>query len=120
MAVGNTGRNLDLAADDLCTWLSQDGGVTWEDVYPGAGIYEFGDHGGILVLAPHRGEQPATHIKFSIDEGRCWHNISLAEAIDIENIRCGSFWYVKAVSTERRLLYRWHSSTAPPFAACLP
>jgi hypothetical protein len=32
MAVGNTGEYLDFAADAMCTWLSRDGGATWEDV----------------------------------------------------------------------------------------
>lgn len=32
MAVGNTGEYLDFAADAMCTWLSRDGGASWEDV----------------------------------------------------------------------------------------
>jgi hypothetical protein len=36
MAVGNTGEFLDFAADAMCTWLSRDGGATWEDVAPHA------------------------------------------------------------------------------------
>ena len=53
MAVGNTGAYLDIEADQLCTWLSRDGGLSWEDVRETAHIYEFGDHGGILVSAKH-------------------------------------------------------------------
>jgi hypothetical protein len=40
MAVGNTGAFLEQAADDMCTWLSRDGGLSWEDVAPYASIYE--------------------------------------------------------------------------------
>ena len=40
MAVGNTGEYLEQAADAMCTWLSRDGGATWEDVAPYASIYE--------------------------------------------------------------------------------
>ena len=36
MAVGNTGEYLDFAADAMCTWLSRDGGATWEDIAPHA------------------------------------------------------------------------------------
>ena len=36
MAVGNTGEYLEFAADTMCTWLSRDGGATWEDVAPNA------------------------------------------------------------------------------------
>ncbi len=80
---------LDRAADAMCTWLSRDGGASWEDVMPGAAIYEFGDHGGLLLMAPHEIEAPATAVHFSMDEGACWHTIQLEEAIDVQNIRCG-------------------------------
>ena len=52
-------------------------------------IYEYGDHGGLLLLASHETEGPAERLQFSLDQGACWHNILLAEAIDIQNIRCG-------------------------------
>ena len=54
MATGNTGDYLDFAADITCTWLSHDGGATWQDVLNFPGIYEFGDHGGIILMAPHQ------------------------------------------------------------------
>ena len=53
MAAGNSGEYLDLASDAVCTWMSTDGGLTWTDVADHAAIYEFGDHGGIILLAPH-------------------------------------------------------------------
>ncbi|KAK9831811.1 hypothetical protein WJX74_010382 [Apatococcus lobatus] len=87
MAVGNSGEHLDEARDAQCTWLSRNGGETWEDVAQGAFIYEFGDHGGIIVMAAHGTERPASNISFSLDEGRCWQTIHLAEAIDVSNIR---------------------------------
>ncbi len=87
MAVGNSGEHLDGARDAQCTWLSRNGGETWEDVAQGAFIYEFGDHGGIIVIAPHGTERPASNISFSLDEGRCWQTVHLAEAIDVANIR---------------------------------
>lgn len=89
MAVGNSGEHLDEARDAQCTWLSRNGGETWEDVAQGAHIYEFGDHGGIVVMAPHGTERPASNISFSLDEGRCWQTVQLAEAIDVSNIRSG-------------------------------
>lgn len=54
------------------------------------GIYEYGDHGGLLLLASHETEGPADSLKFSLDQGACWHNIRLDEAIDIQNIRSDS------------------------------
>ena len=51
-------------------------------------MFEFGDQGGLLVMARHQTHGPADHVKFSMDEGRCWHRVNLTEAIDIINIRC--------------------------------
>ncbi|KAK9828958.1 hypothetical protein WJX72_003046 [[Myrmecia] bisecta] len=87
MATGNTGTYLDFAADAACTFLSRDGGRSWEDVADHAAIYEFGDHGDLLVMASHQVEAPTDVIHFSLDQGRCWNMIALEEAIDVVNIR---------------------------------
>ena len=38
-------------------------------------------------MAKHETEGPATSLVFSIDQGICWHDIPLEEAIDVGNIR---------------------------------
>ena len=43
MAVGNVGEHLSFAQDFTCTYLSQDGGETWQDIDPRAMVFEFGD-----------------------------------------------------------------------------
>lgn len=68
MAAGNTGEFLDPAADATCTWLSRDGGFSWEDVADYAAIYEFGDHGGILLTARYQvgcSSRSANHVVVS-------------------------------------------------------
>ena len=91
MAVGNAGAHLDTAADALCTWLSTDGGATWRDVAPGAGIYEFGGNGrgggGVIALARHEVDGPTDTLRFSADGGHCWHTVRLSEPLDLQNIR---------------------------------
>lgn len=58
------------------------------DIYGAVqGIYEYGDHGGLLLMASHETEGPAESLQFSLDQGACWHTIHLSEAIDIQNIR---------------------------------
>ena len=47
----------------------------------------YGDHGGLLIVAKHETEGPADSLLFSIDQGTCWHEIGLEEAIDVGNIR---------------------------------
>lgn len=63
---GNVGEFLSFERDDVRTYLSRDGGVTWKEIHSGPSIYEFADDGGILVLAPF-GELTNT-IYYSLDE----------------------------------------------------
>ena len=52
VGVGNVGRHLSFDEDDLSTYLSRDGGFKWEEVRKGSHIYEIGDHGALVVMAP--------------------------------------------------------------------
>ena len=56
-------------------------------MYLCAGIYEFGNAGGLIVMAPHKSESPSDVIYFSPDQGACWHKVQLPEAIAVENVR---------------------------------
>jgi len=54
MAVGNLGHKLDFdSGARKGTFLSRDGGLIWTEVAKIPLIYEFGDHGGLLVAAPN-------------------------------------------------------------------
>jgi hypothetical protein len=50
LGVGNVGKHL-LDYNDGDTFLTRDAGRTWTLVRQGAHLYEFGDHGGLLVSA---------------------------------------------------------------------
>lgn len=65
-----------------------DGGGTWTDVAVGSYIYEYGDHGGIFIIAKYSGDGPTTEVWFSVDQGGCWEKIPLTKALSVENIRC--------------------------------
>ncbi|GIL90755.1 hypothetical protein Vretimale_16851 [Volvox reticuliferus] len=95
MATGNLaslGAGLDQNSPGLCTWISRDGGVTWEDVAVGAYIYEFADWGGVIVMAKYPGSNMfmrsglADEILFSVDYGRCWQRVNLTTPIYVDNI----------------------------------
>ena len=52
MAIGNVGEELERIKNDrINTYFSRDGGLTWAEVHKGSHIYEFGDHGGLIVMA---------------------------------------------------------------------
>jgi len=71
MAVGNTGKILKKnRGDKKNTYLSRDGGLKWTEIAKVPLIYEFGDHGGILVAAANT--EATTQIRYSWNEGMTW------------------------------------------------
>ncbi|KAF9245428.1 hypothetical protein BU15DRAFT_71180 [Melanogaster broomeanus] len=69
IAVGNVGEVL-APYTKSDTFLSHDGGFTWEEVHKDAHLWEFGDSGSIIVTANN--EEPADHVLFTTDEGLSW------------------------------------------------
>ena len=51
IATGNVGSYLSFRIDQVNTFLSRDGGLSWFEVAKGSHIYEVGDHGGLIVMA---------------------------------------------------------------------
>jgi hypothetical protein len=50
IGTGNIGTHLTYQPDQVNTYLSRDGGKSWVELRKGSHIYEFGDHGGVVVL----------------------------------------------------------------------
>lgn len=71
--------------DGLCTWLSTDGGATWDDVAEGAFIYEYADWGGILLMTKHAVSGPADEVRWQ----RCWLCDCLSSLIRAFSLRAG-------------------------------
>jgi len=86
MAVGTLGQKLDFEKGARRgTYLSRDGGINWVEVARIPLIYEFGDHGGILVGAPNT--QSTTQIRYSWNEGKTWTKLKVSDdPIFIDNI----------------------------------
>ncbi|CCE64234.1 hypothetical protein TPHA_0H00230 [Tetrapisispora phaffii CBS 4417] len=82
--VGNVGPYL-LPENESSTYLTTDGGVTWSEVKKGNYQWEYGDHGGILVLVA---SNVATDtISYSIDSGKTWLDYKFTgEKVIIEDI----------------------------------
>ena len=84
MGTGNVGKYLSHKEDELNTYLSRDGGLSWIEVKKGEFIYEMGDHGAIIVMAD---SQKATDtLYFSWNEGLTWERMVLDSAFEVENI----------------------------------
>jgi hypothetical protein len=85
MAVGNVGNQLTKYAEKVNTYLSRDGGLNWIEVMRGSHIYEIGDHGGLLVMAPNTVK--TTEVFYSYNEGESWHSLTVSDTpIDVTNI----------------------------------
>lgn len=86
MATGTLGKKLELdKAARRGTFLSRDGGVSWNQISKIPLIYEFGDHGGLLVAAPNT--VSTTEIRYSWNEGKTWTKLQVSEdPIFIDNV----------------------------------
>lgn len=83
VAVGNVGTSLAAYADSD-TFLTRNGGFTWEEVHKDAHMWEFGDQGSILVLV--NDEAPTDHVVYTTDEGLNWKEYYFGESIRVRSI----------------------------------
>ncbi|GAA6042590.1 hypothetical protein JCM8097_003146 [Rhodosporidiobolus ruineniae] len=83
LAVGNVGENL-LPYSDSDTFLTRDGGFTWEEVHKDAHMWEYGDQGSILLLA--NDEDITDHVTYTLDEGLSWQDYTFGEPIRVKSI----------------------------------
>jgi hypothetical protein len=111
MAVGNVGENL-APYTESDTFLSRDGGFTWEEVHKDAHLWEFGDSGSVLLLA--NDEEPTDHVMFSIDEGLNWREYKFTD----EKVRVKSIVTVPE-DTSRRFILLGFYTRAPDAAVAI-
>ncbi len=85
MATGNLGSRLTPYAAKTNTYFTRDGGVTWTEAAKGSHIYEFGDHGGLILMT--RDNVPTNVLKYSWDQGRSWTEFKFsATPVEVNNI----------------------------------
>jgi len=85
MATGNVGYHLSDKEDEVHTFFSRDGGLTWSMARAGSHIYEYGDHGAIIVIADDR--KASKEVYYSWDEALTWNELHFSDkATEIENI----------------------------------
>jgi len=85
MGTGNVGPYLRDEPDLANTYLSRDGGLTWMEAHKGGYTYEFGDHGGLLLMANNL--MATAEVVFSWNEGLTWYDFQLGgDKIEVDNI----------------------------------
>ncbi len=88
ISTGNVGNVLSKEASEVNTYISRDGGYTWEEVLQGPHIYEFGNFGALIVAAKESSVGQTDEVWFSRDVGKCWEGpIKLSKPINVHNIR---------------------------------
>lgn len=85
MGTGNVGSYLRYETDQVNTYLSRDGGLSWAECHKGAYIYEFGDHGGLVLMANVL--RKTKQVVFSWNEGQSWYDFDVSETpLEVDNI----------------------------------
>eukprot|EP00741_Cyanophora_paradoxa_P012663 tig00020614_g12234.t1 len=85
IATGNVGSYLQDRDEQVNTFLSRDGGLTWTEIAKGSHVYEFGDHGSLLVAVPNL--VATKTLKYSWDEGKTWRNFDFSDVdVSVDNV----------------------------------
>lgn len=84
MGVGNVGESL-APYKESDTFLSRDGGFTWEEIRKDAHLWEFGDSGSVLVLV--NDEEATDQLLYSTDEGISWRVHKLGRTLRVRSLR---------------------------------
>jgi len=84
IGTGNVGPFLNLQSENINTYFSRDAGLSWFELMKGSTIYEYGDFGGLLVLAPNN--VITENIYYSLDGGVTFGVVQLGEVVIIVNI----------------------------------
>ncbi|KAG1816486.1 uncharacterized protein BJ212DRAFT_1355044 [Suillus subaureus] len=105
MAVGNVGDSL-ATYTESDTFLSRDGGFTWEEVHKDAHLWKFGDSGSVIVIVNDK--EPTDHILFTTDEGLTWREFKFTT----EKIRVRDIMTVPEDTSRKFLLLGRYPATA--------
>jgi hypothetical protein len=85
IANGSVGSYLSHDKNEINTFLSRDGGLTWVEIRKGPHIYEIGDHGALIILADNR--NPTSKVYYSWNEGLTFEEFQVSqENIMIDNV----------------------------------
>lgn len=85
MGTGNVGPSLRFEPDQTNTYISRNGGLTWMEAHKGAFIYEYGDHGGLVVMADD--VRKTKLVVFSWNEGQSWYDFELSSMpVEVDNV----------------------------------
>ncbi|KAK6203150.1 vacuolar protein sorting/targeting protein 10 [Scheffersomyces amazonensis] len=79
MAIGSKGKKLDKDLNNMQTWISRDGGASWDHALDDACLFTFGDQGNVIIAVPFYGNEQQSVDKFyySLDQGKSFQTQSI-------------------------------------------
>eukprot|EP01119_Soliformovum_irregulare_P013017 TRINITY_DN3430_c0_g1_i2.p1 TRINITY_DN3430_c0_g1~~TRINITY_DN3430_c0_g1_i2.p1 ORF type:complete len:756 (-),score=129.80 TRINITY_DN3430_c0_g1_i2:20-2287(-) len=83
IGTGNLGEHLDVSGSNVSTFMSRDGGRTFFKIWNASTVYEYADHGGILVMSE---SDWTTTISYSLNEGLTWNALNLPTRARVHQI----------------------------------
>jgi len=84
LATGTVGTTWNASGSAQNTYFSRDGGLSWDEIMKGATIYEYGDFGGLLVMAGN--QAPTDQVYYSLDGGESFGFVTLPQPVQVVNI----------------------------------
>ncbi|CAD8063565.1 unnamed protein product [Paramecium sonneborni] len=85
VATGSIGKYLSYRQDQVNTYLSRDGGLSWIEIKKGSYIYEMSNHGGLIVMS--KDQETTNQIVFSWNGGVEWTPFNfIDQKAEIQNI----------------------------------
>ena len=85
LGTGNMGERLTENNQKKSLYMSRDGGLNWSIIRGGTHIYDIGDHGALVVIAPKG--SATRHVEFTWDEGQTWEKLQISERdLIVDNI----------------------------------
>ncbi|CAK9436874.1 uncharacterized protein LODBEIA_P13960 [Lodderomyces beijingensis] len=89
MGVGSKGKHLANKYTDMNTYVSRDGGVSWNLALEAPCVFSFGDQGNIIMAVPYHGvqrDEPVNYFYYSLNQGKDWEKVDLEESIYVIDI----------------------------------
>ncbi|KAL6064484.1 hypothetical protein QOT17_010881 [Balamuthia mandrillaris] len=83
--VGPLSPNGQVSSNPINTYFSRDAGVTWSEVAKGPHIYDFANHGSLILIAD--ASRPTKDIKYSMNQGLSWQSCQISSTeVSVINI----------------------------------
>ncbi|KAG7660701.1 VPS10 [[Candida] subhashii] len=84
LGVGNSGTKLTHDFSKMKTFVSRDGGATWDKAFDFPCVFSFGDQGNVILAVPYNSKkefETSKKLHYSLDQGKSWESFELEHPI---------------------------------------